>query len=88
MAASNLSMDAKSETSAMSAIQKQVRIEEIKDRVEAIKEMDKTQLTKEDRVALKEELKNMKHEARVIRGGVFISAGALIVIIILLIIIL
>ena len=70
----------------MTKEEKQARLEEIKARVDEIKAMDKSTLTKEDRKALRKELKSMHREARYVTG-VFISAGALIIIILLLIII-
>jgi len=71
----------------MTKEQKEARLEEIKARVEKIKAMDKSTLTKEDRRALRKELKSMHREARYVTG-VYISVGALIIIILLLIIIL
>ncbi|MBN9381691.1 MAG: hypothetical protein J0H74_13050 [Chitinophagaceae bacterium] len=67
--------------------QKSARLEEIKTRVAEIKAMDRSMLTKEDRKALRKELKEMRREARTV-SGVYISVGALIIIILLLIIIL
>jgi CHASE3 domain sensor protein len=71
----------------MSEAQKQVLIQQMKDRVDEIKTMDKSQLTKEEKKELRTELKAMKKEARAVTG-VYISVGALIIIILLLIIIL
>jgi len=70
----------------MTKEQKEARLEEIKARVEEIKAMDKSTLTKEDRRALRKELKSMHREARYVTG-VYISVGALLIIILLLIII-
>ena len=71
----------------MTKEEKEARLEVIKARVEEIKAMDKSNLTKEDRRALRKELKSMHREARYVTG-VYISVGALIIIILLLIIIL
>ena len=71
----------------MTAEQKEARITEIKARANEIKAMDKSQLTKADRKALRAELRSMKKEARAVTG-VYISVGALIIIILLLILIL
>ena len=71
----------------MSEAQKEALIQQMKDRAEEIKAMDKSQLTKEERKELKTELKAMKKESRAVTG-VYISVGALIIIILLLIIIL
>jgi len=68
--------------------EQQVQLEKIKSRVDEIKGMDKSNLSKDERKALKKELKEMKNQARAISGGVYLSVGAIIVIILLLIIIL
>ena len=73
----------------MTKEQKEARMAAMKERVKEIKAMDKSQLTREQRKALRTELKNMNAEARSYgHPGVYISVGALIVIILLLIIIL
>jgi hypothetical protein len=71
----------------MTAEQKQARLAEIKARVDEIKAMDKSSLTKEDRKALRKELKYMHRDAKAVTG-VYLSVGALIIIILLLILIL
>lgn len=68
--------------------QQQMRIQQIKDRVEEIKAMDKSALTKEQRQDLRKELTSMKKEAKAMGGGVYLSVGAIIIIILLLILIL
>jgi hypothetical protein len=85
-AGSPLNMPSKEEISTMTTEEKQALVQQIKDRVEYIKAMDKSQLTKEERKALRTELKSMKKESRAVTG-VYISVGALIIIILLLIII-
>lgn len=60
----------------------------ITSRVEEIKAMDKSKLSKADRKALRKELKEMKQKANAIGGGVYLSVGAILIIILLLIIIL
>jgi hypothetical protein len=82
-----LTLPSKQEITTMTEEQKQALVQQMKDRVEYIKTMDKSQLTKEERKALRTELKSMKREARAVTG-VYISIGALIIIILLLIIIL
>jgi ribosome recycling factor len=67
--------------------QKQERIEQIQQRVEEIKAMDRSQLTKAQRRDLKEELKDMNKEAKLLKGGVYISLAGIIIIILLLILI-
>lgn len=72
----------------MTEAQKAARLEEIKSRVKEIKAMDKSVLSKTERKALKKELKDMNKEARAMKGGVYLSVGAIIIIILLLILIL
>lgn len=68
--------------------EQKARLEAIKNRVEEIKAMDRSALTKAERKALKKELKDMKKEAKALRGGVYLSVGAIIIIILLLILLL
>jgi hypothetical protein len=63
------------------------RLEEMTKRLEEIKAMDKSTMTHADKKALRQEVRQMKKEAREARG-VYISIGALIIIILLLILIL
>lgn len=84
---SALDLPSKEAIANMSDAQKQALIQQMKDRVDEIKAMDKSQLTKDERKELKTELKAMKKESRAVTG-VYISVGALIIIILLLIIIL
>ncbi|MGI4804889.1 MAG: hypothetical protein ACRYFL_08975 [Janthinobacterium lividum] len=73
----------------MTDAQKEATLQAIKTRVEEIKAMDKSQLSKEQRQELKTELKAMKAQARRSRGGgIYLSVGAIIIIILLLILIL
>jgi len=55
-------------------------------RLEVIKNMDKSTLTKADKKALRKEVRSIDKELHRISGGVYISASALIIILILLII--
>jgi len=71
----------------MTAEQK-IRLKRITDRVEEIKALDKSDLSKTERKALRKELKELKQEARAMGGGVYLSVGAIIIIILLLILIL
>lgn len=74
---------------AMSQEQKESRIAEIEKRAEEIKQMDKSQLSTEERRSVKAELKSMNKESKAIgHGGIYISVAGLIIIILLLIIIL
>ena len=74
---------------AMTEDQKEARVAQIKARVEEIKNMDKSELTSEDRKALRHELRDMNKEAKSLgSGGIYISLAGIIIIILLLIIIL
>ncbi len=56
------------------------------DRLEEINAMDKANLSREEKRALRKEVKSTEKQLRDIGGGVYISAGAIILILILLII--
>ncbi|MBB2146704.1 hypothetical protein GM921_14465 [Pedobacter sp. LMG 31464] len=71
----------------MTAEQK-VQFEKIVNRVEEIRNMDKSNLTRVEKKALRKELREMKDKARALSGGVYLSVGAIIIIILLLILIL
>ena len=68
--------------------QQEQRISEIKARVDEIKSIDKSQLTKAERKELRNELTAIKKEAKRISGGVYFSAGAIIVLVIVLLLVL
>ena len=73
----------------MTAEQRDAKVKDIQRRVEEIKSMDKSKLTKQDRKVLKKELREMKKQANAVGGGgVYLSVGAIIIIILLLILIL
>jgi hypothetical protein len=61
---------------------------EITRRVEEIKNMDKSDLSRVERKALRNELLEMKKEAKAMNGGVYLSVGAIIIILLVLILIL
>ncbi len=65
----------------------QERITEIESRVEVIKAMDFSEMSKEERKDVRMELKEMKKEARAMGNGVYISVGAIIVILLILILV-
>lgn len=77
----------KKEKTEMTAEQK-VQLERIKTRVEEIRDMDKSNLSRAERKELRKELRELKTEARAMSGGVYLSVGAIIIIILLLILIL
>lgn len=75
--------------STLTDAQRKEKLAAIKERVEEIKAMDKSQLSQEQKQELKAELKTMKSEARAVGGGgIYLSVGAIIIIILLLILIL
>ena len=78
----------KKERIEMTDEQKKIRLEEIRARVSEIKEMDKSSLSKAERKAVKKELRDMRKESKEMKGGVYLSVGAIIIIILLLILIL
>jgi hypothetical protein len=55
-------------------------------RLNEIKEMDKSNITPSEKKSLRIEVRSIKHQLREIGGGVYLSAGTIIVILILLII--
>ena len=65
-----------------------IQLDKIVKRVEEIRSMDKSTLSKDERKALRKELKEMKKRAKETRGGIYISVGAVIVIVLLLILLL
>jgi len=71
----------------MTDAEKKARVEAIKERVYEIKAMDKSNLTRAEKKALRSELKDMRKEARAVQG-IYLSVGAIIIIILLLILIL
>jgi len=72
----------------MTDTQKEERITQIQQRIEEIKAMDKSTLTKIERKDLRHELRDMNKEARAARGRTTIVIGGLVIIILLLILIL
>lgn len=68
--------------------EQRAQFDKIVSRVEEIRKMDKSNLTREEKRALRKELKEMKQQARVLERGVYLSVGAIIIIILLLIILL
>ena len=68
--------------------QQQAQIEQIKQRVEEIKAMDKSHLSRDERKELRSELRDMKKQANAVAGGgVYLSVGAIIIILLVLILI-
>ncbi|WP_162341067.1 hypothetical protein [Cyclobacterium salsum] len=65
--------------------EEQARLEQLDERVQEIKDMDLRAMDKEERKEIRNELRDINKEAKALGGGVYISAGALIVILLLLI---
>jgi DNA gyrase/topoisomerase IV subunit A len=68
--------------------EQKVQFEKLVSRVEQIRDMDKSNLTRTEKRALRKELKELKEQARALNQGVYLSVGAIIIIILLLILIL
>ena len=88
MAAAGPGKNGKNEAKKELTAQQQERLDEIVARVNEIKAMDKSNLTRAEKKELRSELKDMKTEARSMGGGVYLSVGAIIIIILVLILIL
>lgn len=68
--------------------EQKAELNRITSRVEEIRAMDKSNLSRTEKKELRKELKEMKKKANAIGGGVYLSVGAIIIIILLLILIL
>jgi len=68
--------------------EQKVELESITKRVEEIKSMDRSSLTRTEKKALKKEVKELKKRADFLNQSVTLSLGAIIIILLLLIIIL
>lgn len=64
------------------------RAAQLKQRLEEIKNMDKSSLTRADKKDLRKEVKGIRKEMKTISGGVYLSVGAIIIVILLLILLL
>lgn len=88
ISANTVSAADKNEPKTEMTAEQKAQFEKITNRVEEIRKMDKSHLTRAERKALRAELRQMKEQARAMSGGVYLSVGAIIIIILLLIIIL
>jgi hypothetical protein len=66
----------------------EAKIARLTQRIEEIKAMDKSKLSRGERKELKKEVRQMRDEVKALSGGVYISIGALLVVILLLILLL
>ena len=73
---------------AVDPIEQKAQIERLENRLEEIKAIDKKKLTKEQKQALRGEVKQIKKEMKAISGGVYLSVGAILLIALLLILLL
>ena len=64
------------------------RAQQLLQRLEEIRDMNKSGLTRLEKKSLRKEVKAIRTEMKAIKGGVYLSVGAIIIIILLLILIL
>ena len=64
------------------------RVQQLIQRLENIKDMNKSELTNSEKRNLRKEVKDIKKEMKALSGGVYLSVGAIIIVILLLILIL
>ena len=62
--------------------------QQLMQRLEEIKGMDKSELTRLEKKSLRKEVKDIKKEMSVNNGGIYLSVGAIIIVILLLILLL
>lgn len=78
----------KVETKTEMTVEQKAEFQKLVNRVEEIRNMDKSDLTRVEKKALRKELREMKDKARAMSGGVYLSVGAIIIVILLLILLL
>ena len=64
------------------------RAEQLLQRLEEIRNIDRSEMTRLEKKSLRKEVKAIKKEGKEISGGVYLSVGAIIIIILLLILLL
>ena len=64
------------------------RAQQLLQRLEEIKDMNKSELTGSEKKDLRKEVRGIKKEMKTISGGVYLSVGAIIIVILLLILLL
>jgi hypothetical protein len=64
------------------------RAQQLMSRLETIRDMNKEGLTGSEKKGLRKEVKGIRKEMRTIKGGVYLSVGAIIIVVLLLIILL
>jgi hypothetical protein len=65
-----------------------LRGQQLMQRLEEIKAMDKSELTRLEKKSLRNEVRDIKKESKELSGGVYLSVGAIIIVILLLILLL
>jgi uncharacterized membrane protein len=63
-------------------------VEQMLQRLEYIKGMDKSEMTRLEKKNLRKEVRDIRKEMKEIKGGVYLSVGAIIIVILLLILLL
>lgn len=66
----------------------EVKAVRLEDRLEAIRDLDKSTLSRDEKKALRTEVKEIKKELAAMSGGVYLSVGAILLIALLLILLL
>lgn len=66
-------------------IEQKEQVQRLQNRLEEIKAIDKSTLSKEEKKALRGEVKQIKKEMKAISGGVYLSVGAILLIALLII---
>lgn len=78
----------KERVATLTPAERDARLTQMKARVQEIKAMDKSQLSRENKKALRKELRDMNKESRAMDGGtLYISLGAALIIVLLVILI-
>jgi DNA gyrase/topoisomerase IV subunit A len=79
-----------SETSKTTGTEKteNARVQVLTQRLEDIRGMNKSELTRMEKKSLRKEVKEIKKEMKTMSGGVYLSVGAIIIVILLLILLL
>ncbi|WP_137401594.1 hypothetical protein [Echinicola rosea] len=67
--------------------EEEARLAEINSRVDEIKAMDFSEMSKDEIKEVRDELRGMKKEAKKMGGGIYLSVGAIIIILLILILV-
>jgi len=83
---SNAAINSKPSSAVSPTPAESAEIKTLELRLTEIKAMDKSELKSAEKKSLRKEVKSINHKLRDVSGGIYVSAGALIVILILLVI--